>query len=203
MPGRERLPRPPPPGSRNAARASVFPLPARQREPSPDVTQRFSQAVRPGTPASRRLLPPRPPPLATHAYPWAQGPSPAPPPPPQSARASQLHPQPAPRAPHAADPPTTAPAMEAAAPRRRHTHQRGRSVLRIPHLNKVSPGPTGHLTASLVRVRGGHRPPVPPNGESPLRPLLPDDARRATGPGPSGRPRCWGSGGRTAEHPGV
>lgn len=33
------------------------------------MTQRFSQAARPGTPAPRRLLPPRPPPLATRARP--------------------------------------------------------------------------------------------------------------------------------------
>lgn len=33
------------------------------------MTQRFSHAARLGTPAPRRLLPPRPPPLATHARP--------------------------------------------------------------------------------------------------------------------------------------
>lgn len=85
---------------------------------SPTMTQRFSQAARLGTPAPRRLLPPRPPPLATHARPPAAGPFSAPPLPPHSAPASRQHPPPGPLplAAHARPPPWSPGPLAAATP---------------------------------------------------------------------------------------
>lgn len=174
--GRERRPRPPP--LRHPRRRRSLALPPPPHSPArlischdsailagcPAGDTGFSRAPPAASTPSRH---PRPPPTA--------GSFPArPPPPPQSARAPQQHPPPP--APRAARPgrtpqPTRAPAMEPAAPRRRHTHQRGYAVTRNPHLNKVSPPPTWRPSGRFCSDAGPRRVPC---SASPLCRLVRD-----------------------------